>query len=143
MSNMQSKQVIPFVPVSTAASATTTGNIDTLGFDYATIDVILDTASATTAVIALKLSECDTTVVSSFADVSGAVGGTDFTLPVGPAATGTWGMKFNVDLRARKRYLKLTITPGTTAIVAAVANLTKGDGPVNTTSANVKALVEL
>lgn len=141
----QSKQVIPFLAVSTASTATTAGNIDRLGYNYMSLDVELTTASATTAPIALKLSESDDTVVTNFADITKFVGGGTggFTMPAGPATENTWGVKFNVDLRARKRYLKLSVTPGTTVIVSAVANLFKEElAPVDATKANVKALVQ-
>ena len=52
-------------------------------------------------------------------------------------------MKFNVDLKGRERYLRLSISPLTTQVITAIANLYRGDeAPVNTTDANVKALVE-
>ncbi len=139
-----SRQVIPFVPTSTASNATTAGNIDTLGYNYLSVDVTLDTASATTAPIALKLAESDDTVVTNFADISGTVGGTDFTMPTGPATNGTWGVKLNVNLKGRKRYIRLSVTPGTTAIVAAVANLHRGEQwPDDATDANVSVLAEV
>ena len=139
----QQKQTIVISQASTTNAATATGNIDTLGFDFLTLDVITSTSNDTTNnPSVLKLSESDDTVVTNFADVSGAVGDTDFTIPAS-VTQGNWGMKFNVDCRARKRYLRLSASPLTTQVITAIANLSRGDeAPTNTTSANVTALVE-
>ena len=140
------KQVIVISQASTTNAATATGNIDTQGYDYATIDVIMATSNDTTNnPTVFKLAECDTTVVTSFANITAAVGdGTGgFTIPAA-VTSGNWGMKFNVDLRGKKRYLKLSISPLTTQVITAIANLFRGDElPVDTTKANVKALVNL
>lgn len=144
MSNLtKTKQVIAINQASTTNGATATGNIDTLGYDFATIDVITTTSNDTTNnPSVLKLSESDDTVVTNFADVSGMVGDTDFTIPAA-VTQGNWGMKFNVDLRGRKRYLKVSVTPVTTQVITAVANLSNGDeGPVDATGTGTKVLVE-
>ena len=139
----QQKQTIVISQASTTNAATATGNIDTLGFDFLTLDVIASTSNDTTNNFSvLKLAESDDTVVTNFADVSGFVGDTDFTIPAA-VTQGNWGMKFNVDCRARKRYLRLSASPLTTQVITAIANLSRGnEAPVNTTSANVTALVE-
>jgi hypothetical protein len=52
----------------------TSANIDTLGFDFVSIDVSATTQSASTQAgspSVLKIQESDTTVVTSFADVVG------------------------------------------------------------------------
>lgn len=139
-----SKQVIAISPASFTNGATATGNIDTLGFDYATIDLAMATSNdVTNNPSVLKLAESDDTVVTNFADITAFVGdgAGGFTIP--PAVTqGPWGMQFRVDCRKRKRYLRLSVSPVTTQSMSAVANLSRGDeAPVGTTSANVKALV--
>lgn len=140
--NPASKQVIAINQASTTNAATASGNIDTLGYDYAIIDVITTTSDAVTNnPSVLKLSESDDTVVTNFANVSGFVGDTDFTIP-NSVTSGDWGVQLRVDLRARKRYLKVSVSPLTTQNISAIANLFKGERlPVNTTTANVKALV--
>jgi len=139
-----SKQVIAISQASTTNAATATGNIDCKGFDYAMIDIIASTSNtATNNFSVLKLSECDTTVASSFADITAFVGdGTGgFTIP-NAVTTGNWGVKMCVDLRGRKRYLKVSASPVTTQVVTAIANLFRGeDMPVNSTDVDVKALV--
>ena len=142
--NPVTKQVIAISQASTTNAATASGNIDTLGYDYATIDVITSTSDDTTNnPSVLKLSESDDTVVTNFANVSGAVGDTDFTIPAA-VTQGNWGAKFGVDLRGRKRYLKVSVSPVTTQVITAIANLSKGDeGPDSATDAGVKVLVEV
>lgn len=142
--NPLSKQVIAINQASTTNAATASGNIDRLGYDYATIDVITTTSNAVTNnPSVLKISESDDTVVTNFSDVSGAVGDSDFTIP-NAVTQGDWGVKFGIDLRGRKRYLKVSLSPVTTQSVTAIANLFKGDeGPDSAADANVKALVEV
>jgi hypothetical protein len=139
----QQKQSIVISQVSTTNAETASGNVDTLGFDFLTLDVITSTSDAVSNnPSVLKLAESDDTETTNFADVSGFVGDTDFTIP-DSATAGTWGVKFNVDLRPRKRYLKLSISPLTTQVITAIANLSRGDeAPTGTTSANVTALIE-
>lgn len=138
----QSKLVEVFHPIETLAAATTTGTIDTLGYDYCSIDLVANTATATTKPTTLVIGEGDTS--TAFTDIAATVGGTAYTMPEGPDTSGDWAVKFNIDLKGRKRYLNLQISPGTTAIFASVANLFRGeDAPINTTKAGVVALIEL
>lgn len=128
------KTTLAIVPVSKTDGATASGNIDCLGFDYCSIDIIMATAAAPTdTLVVLKLSESDDTVVTNFADVSGFVGGTDFTIPV-LLGSGSQMMRFNVDTRKRKRFLKLTMVAETTGIIGATANLSRGSEWPNTAS---------
>lgn len=140
----QAKQVIAISQASTTNAATASGNIDTLEYEYATIDVIMATSNVVSNnPSVLKLAESDDTVVSNFADITAFVGdgASGFTIPNSVTA-GNWGVKFNVDLRGRKRYLKVSVSPLTTQVITCIANLFRGDvAPVNTTDANVKALV--
>lgn len=140
----QLKQVIPFTPQSLTNGATASGNIDTKGFDWLTVDLATSTSNdVTNNPSVLKIAESDDTVVTNFANVSGLVGDTDFTIP-NAVTQGDWGVKFNIDLRGRKRYLKISVSPVTTQVIAAIANLGVGEqAPVDTTSANVKALVQV
>ena len=137
------KQVIAINQASTTNAATASGNIDTLGFDYLDLDVITTTSNNTTNnPSVLKLSESDDTVVTNFSDVSGFVGDTDFTIPAS-VTSGNWGVKMKVDLRTRKRYVKVSVSPLTTQVITAIGNLSAGDlNPTDATGAGVKALVE-
>jgi hypothetical protein len=97
----------------TNAGTFTSANIDTLGYDFVTIDVSATTQSASTQAgspSVLKIQESDTTVASTFADVVGFRGASatatnvDFVVGVGKTS-GVNAYKFNVDARKRKRYL--------------------------------------
>lgn len=138
------KCVLAINQLSTTNGATTTGVIDTLGYDFAEIDVIATSSNnVTNNPSVLKLSESDD--ATTYTDVSGAVGDTDFTIPAVYTNTASdWKVKFSVDCRPRKRYLKVSVTPITTQILTAIANLHKGDeGPNSATDASVDALVEI
>lgn len=130
----------------TNAATLTSTQLDTLGYDYATIIVHGTTSNnATNNPDVFKLTELDTTVVSSFANVSGAVGDTDFTIPNSPTATTTAPFfKFNLDLRKRKRYITLVISPVTTQTFSAVALLARAEqSPVGTTAENVAGILTI
>ena len=138
------KCVLAINQLSTTNGATTTGVIDTLGYDFAEIDVIATSSNnVTNNPSVLKLSESDD--ATTYTDVSGFVGDTDFTIPAVYTNTASdWKVKFSVDCRPRKRYLKVSVTPITTQILTAIANLHKGDeGPNSATDASVDALVEV
>lgn len=144
------KSVMLIYPQSCATDATLTGNVDCRGFKYLSVDVLGATqASTTDAPTCLKLTECDTTVASSFAAITALTGGTDtgnFTIPASvtnapttAGLTGGYGFRFLVDLTKRKRYLKLSFTAGVAAqIVAAQARLSRAeDMPDSTTDAGL------
>ena len=137
-----SRQAILICDAGVTNGETVTGYVDTIDYDYMTMDVVLGTSdTATNNPSTLRLTEGDTTVVSNAATFGSFVGDTGFTIP-NCVTSGTWGVKFNVDLRNRKRYIFLTVTPLTTQAVVGVANLFKGgEAPDGTTQANVKALV--
>lgn len=139
------KTVVAINQASTTNGATASGNIDTLGYDEANIDVVMTTSNAATNnPSVLKLSESDDTVVTNFADISGFVGDTDFTIAAAVTDTNSiWVAKFKVDLTGRKRYLKVSVTPLTTQVITAVANLGRPDtSPETAAKANVSNLVQ-
>lgn len=115
-------------PQSVATNATAFGYVDTLGYDEAAVDVILDSAAATSSNPAVcKLSESDDTETTNFADITGFVGdATDgFTVPAADTANPQI-VRLNVDLRARKRYLGVSLTSaGAAQQAAAVVTLGK------------------
>jgi len=140
------KTVLAINQLSVTNAGTASGNIDTLGYDFVEIDVIATSSNAATNnPSVLKLSESDDTVVTNFANVSGAVGDTDFTIPDAYTSTASdFKVKFSVDCRPRKRYLKVSISPVTTQSFTAIANLHRGDeSPDSATDAGVGVLVEL
>jgi len=118
--------VAVIAPASTATNATATGVIDTLGYEEVKVCVLLDSAASTSnnpVTLALTESDDATTYAAIAAFTGDATDG--FTIP-NADTTNPQVVEMNVDARARKRYLKLTVTPGTAAqIVGAVAVLGK------------------
>ncbi|MCR4338849.1 MAG: hypothetical protein NUW01_03065 [Gemmatimonadaceae bacterium] len=112
-------------PQSLSAAGTATEYVDTLGYDEAAIDFIMDSQAATTSNPAvLKLGEGDTSTAAT--DITAFVGdATDgYTIPATQTTPGV--TRLNVDLRARKRYLALTVTVGDVAcLVCAVGTFGK------------------
>jgi KaiC/GvpD/RAD55 family RecA-like ATPase len=106
-----------------AATAVRTANLDTAGASYATILVPLGAELNTNSTnVAIQLSESDDTVATNFAtfnaDYNRTVDNTAATVAVN-----------HLDLRGRKRYIRLTVTPDTTTngvvLTSAVAVLDK------------------
>lgn len=107
--------VLPPGAIVDNASWTTTV-MDTLGSNYATIDVMIGALDI--AMVALKVQESnDNGVADAYADVPGAIFGTSAndtgstsTLP--SATDDNKLFSFHVDTHGRKRYLKLVATGG-------------------------------
>ena len=130
---------------SVAANATHSIEIDTIGFAHASIDVVFSpfTAAATAAATVLRLAHSDASG-SGQANISGFVGGTDFTVAAGSTTGASVGYshRFDVDLRGKKRYLTVYATPAATVSVATVARLSKGEvGPVSASDKGVSTQV--
>jgi hypothetical protein len=143
----QLKTIVAVNAVSKTNGATASGIVDTLGFDWATIDVIAATADVVSnKPSVLKLQESDDTNATNFADIAAFVGGTAFTIPnANTAATAVLqnNYKFNVDCRTRKRYLQAVYSPQTTQVVTVVANLGRGEqAPSTAAKANAMTLAE-
>lgn len=124
----------------------TSDNIDCMGSDHVAI-VIHGTTSdnATNNPSVLKLQECDTTVDTSFADVTAFVGdgAGGFTIPSSPTATTTAPFAvLNVDTRYRKRYLRVKISPVTTQTFSVIAEHSRlAQAAVGTTAENAAVIV--
>ena len=98
---------VVIAPQAMTNSATVTANLDTLGASYATIRVALASEINTNAAgPTLSLLESDDTVVTNFATITANRTAEDIT----DAASVSYG----VDLRGRKRYLRLSVTTATT-----------------------------
>ena len=92
-------------------TAITTGEIDTvvLGDKYDYLSIVVQFGAMDIAVTTMKVQESDTSG-SGFADITGTVGGTSFTLPIATSDNGIY--VFHLDLRKRKRYIDLSLTVG-------------------------------
>ena len=133
------KDSLLVAPQAMTNSATVTANLDTRTgpggskADYATIRIALASEINTNAIgPTLSVLESDDTVVTNFATVTADRTAEDIT----SAKEVTYG----VDLRGRKRYLRLSVTTETTTndnvTVSAVATLNRlGQGPQGTTDA--------
>lgn len=128
MVHAQNDKVVAEVPAAAiGATATATLTIDTLGYDHASVTVMRASNAATTFSNVLKVEEGDTT--SSYSNVTALVaGGTGgFTVPaISAAGTASSSVvKIDVDCKAKKRYLRVSYTPGATANVAISARLSR------------------
>lgn len=142
MNPLQTTKVLNITPPAAIVdnATLTVSEIDTQGWDYCTIFVILGATDI--AMSALKVTESDTSG-SGHADVTGLIFGTS-TNDAGstsalPTATDDNDVfAFEIDLRYRKRYLDVTATCGNGTngtYVALIALLSRADS-VPTTAAN-------
>lgn len=130
----------------TTTSQTAQHTIDTLGFAYASIDVVFEAAAATTDAIcrALKIEQSDASG-SGYADVTALVGGGTggFAIPSsGSRTAGSNVVRLNIDTRGLKRYLRVNATPVAASVVASVARLGRGEaGASDASSSGVQVVV--
>ena len=145
MNHLEStKTVAKLGTADTTTAQTFTSSIDTLGYDYASIDVVFEANAATTDAVAtaLKLGQGDTT--AAYTDITAFVGGGSggFTIPTTSLTGASNVVRFNVDMRGKKRYLNVSATPVAASVVCAVARLGKAEvGPANASEAGVAAVV--
>ena len=132
MIHAQNVKVVGAVPTAVGSSAVTL-TVDTLGYDYASVTVLRASNASTVFASVLKVEESDDN--SSYANVSGYVGGTDFTIPVVSDTASAAIVKLDVDTKARKRYLKVTATPAVSVNTVVAARLSRGDAPTTAAEA--------
>lgn len=131
---------------SCASNATVTSNtIDTLGFNELQICVMRETHSSG-AFTALTIQESDSDAATSFATTTGLVAGTDYTVAdaIGGTSAAVTNVSFvaNIDLRGKKRYFRVLVTPSAaTGYVASHAILGKGEVSAADSAAGVAELV--
>ncbi len=107
---LSNKIVVVLPSASQTNSATRTANLDTIGFDYATITLNLASALNTNQVApTFQILECDLTATASnfvtFNSNLNSIGSN--TLASGGARTAC------IDLRSRKRFLRLSLVTAT------------------------------
>jgi len=124
MKDLQAKTFSQLLDPSAAATTARTANLDCQGSHSATILVTLGAELNTNSTnVAIQLSESDTTVATTFSTFSA-----DFNRTVDN--TGAVVAVNHLDLKGRKRYVKLTVTPDTTTngavLTSAVGILDKG-----------------
>ena len=146
MIHLQNNKIVGDVPsAAVGATATATLTIDTIGYDVASVAVLRASNASTVFANAIKIADSDdnTTYTDVTALVGGGTGG--FSIPAIPAtATGSASiLKLDVDTKARKRYLKVSYTPGASANVSIVARLGRGEeAPVTNTEVGVLSVVK-
>lgn len=128
-----------------ASSATHTHTLDTRGFSYASIDVAFEPVAAggtnnpVAHVLSLQASDLEN---ANFVAVPGFVAGTDYTIPTPANTVGTTVVRLNVNLEAKGRYLRLSVTPRADSAVATAVRLGVAEAvPVNAADAGVQAFV--
>lgn len=126
--NTKAVQVI--LPQSVGATEVT-GTIDTVGWKYATIVFNLDTAAATSVITTMSLGEASSD--ASYVAIAACEGGgaTGPTFPTPSESAGTL-VKYQVDLRGRKRFLEVGIASTTARLLSVTAELSRGDIAPNT-----------
>lgn len=144
MNRLENTKTVASLSDDITTSATHSMEIDTLGFRVASIDVAFEkvAAAGTNSAVALvlKLQHGDST--SSYSDLTGYVGGTSFTIPTPANTTSDVVVRFDVDLRGKKRYLKVVATGNATGSVYSVARLGKPeDGPDTATEKGASVAV--
>jgi hypothetical protein len=143
MNHVAATKSVSKAETSVALTATHSLEIDTLGFEYASIDVLFSpftsASGPTTAANVLRVAQSDTSG-SGQANISGFVGGTDFTAAAGSTATAGVGYahRFDIDLRGKRRYLTVYATPASTCGVITTCRLGKAEaGPTDATTKGV------
>jgi hypothetical protein len=128
MNHLEGTKTVAGSVVATNSSTTAVLRMDTLGYDYASVDVIYGkvaeagTASAVAQTLTLKQADAATgtyDVITGYPTVA---------LPTGAASTNEGSVvRFDVDMRGKKRYLEVMSSPNTNATVTVVARLGKGE----------------
>ena len=145
MNHLESTKTLSSIgSADTATDATFTHTLDTLGYDYASIDVVCEASTATGDAVAnalfLSQSDDNTTFANITEFVGGGTGG--FTIPTSSLTGASNIVRFNVDMRGKKRYLKVNATPAFATRVVSVARLGKAEvGPVSAAEVGVAAVV--
>lgn len=124
MIHHQMDKVVAAVPGSVGSSAVTL-TVDTLGWDHCSFAAMRASNAATTFASVLKVEQSDDN--STYSAVAGLTGGTDFTIAQVSDTNAVSIYKIDVDVKAKKRYLKLTVTPSASINVVAQARLSKGE----------------
>lgn len=125
------EKVVASVPVAVGSSAVTM-TIDSLGYDFASVAVLRASNASTVFASVLKVEESEDG--STYTNVVGLLGGTDFTIPVVTDTSVASIVKLDVDTRAKKRYLKVTATPAVSVNVVISARLSRGENSPSTAS---------
>ena len=124
MIHAQNHKVVAELPTAAVGStATATLTIDTRGYDHASVTVMRASNASTVFANVVKVEESDDN--SSYSNVTALVGGGTggFSIPAVSNTSSAAILKLDIDTKAKKRYLKVSYTPGASANVAIVGRL--------------------
>jgi hypothetical protein len=121
------------------STATSTLTVDRIGYDHVSVSAIRAANASTVFASVLKVEESDA-LSTGYTDVTALVGGGTggFTIPAVTDTNSAAIVQMDIDCRARKRYLKVSMTPGVTATLGIVAGLSKAEvAPTSAAEKNV------
>lgn len=128
MNHLEGTKTVVGSAVATSAATTALLRLDTLGFDYASVDIVygpvLAAGTASSAAQVLTLKESDL-AASAYDAIPG------YPAIAAPAAAASSSVssviRMDVDMRGKKRFLEIASSPHTAATVSIVARLGKGE----------------
>lgn len=139
MIHAQNHKVVAELPTAAVGStATASLTIDTRGYDHASVTVLRASNASTVFASVVKVEESDDN--SSYSNVTALVGGGvgGFSIPAVSNTSTAAVLKLDIDTKAKKRYLKVSYTPGASATVAIVGRLGRAEeSPVTASDAGV------
>lgn len=121
------------------SSQTCTLTLDTLGHEYASIDVIFGPAASTSSVAqTLTLQHADA-ATGTYANITGFTGDLKPAAYAGQTVTDTMTVsRLEVDMRGKRRYLRVQASPNTDTVIVVAARLGRSEeGPYNASTKNV------
>lgn len=137
MYHSKAEKSVAVAGASFTAGATFTASIDRLGYDFVSMDLITATSNTpTNTLTVLKVTEGDTSSITSASAITNLTGGTstgNFTIPNADSSNPNI-FRIDVDCRGRKRYLFVSASPQTTQIIALAARLRRAKQSPQTTT---------
>lgn len=101
------------------------------------IDAMLLHGASSVKASTISLEHSDTTAASGFSTLSGFSGGTDYTISAA-SSTAAPSVVYNVDMRGKKRYLRVSVKPGQLSDVSAYCVLSDpNDSPITASDISV------
>ena len=122
------------------SSQTNTLTLDTLGYDFASIDVIYGPAASTSSVaqtLTLRQGDAVNAVTET---VAGFTSGLAPAAYAGQTVTDTMTVsRLEVDCRGKRRYLAVATSPNTDTVIVIAARLSRGEeSPYNAATKGVR-----
>ncbi len=136
------KKASVILPQTQAFAATASGQVDTLGFDYAEFTIHMDSA-AVVSNIPTEITVSDGDTSTAYTAISALASSSDLTIPTAVSATVGNIFCIGVNLLPRRRWLRLEFSCGVAnTLMAADCQLSRGkDAPSTATERNVALAV--